>query len=90
MAAGVPVVASRVGSIPEALGDAAVLVAAGDREALAGALARVLDSDAVRADLVRRGIEHVTRYTWARCAEGLDQLYRDAVEDQGRLRSVRA
>ena len=43
MAAGVPVVATRAGSLPEVLGDAAVLVEVGDADALAGALDRVLD-----------------------------------------------
>ena len=39
MAAGVPVVATRAGALPEVLGDAAVLVDVGDTEALAAALA---------------------------------------------------
>ncbi len=83
MSAGVPVVASRGGAIPEALGDAAMLVEVGDRAALAGALAEVLDSGHLRADLVRRGTERVARYTWARCADGLSALYRVAAAEAG-------
>jgi glycosyltransferase involved in cell wall biosynthesis len=78
MATGVPVVATRAGALPEVLGDAASMVAVGDTEALAEALARVLDDEAVRADLVARGRERAATYTWERCAAGLADLYRDA------------
>jgi glycosyltransferase involved in cell wall biosynthesis len=84
MAAGVAVVASRGGSIPEALGDAATLVDVGDRAALAGALAAVLDQPELRLDLVRRGAARAAQYTWARCAAGLDALYRDAAAGRAR------
>jgi glycosyltransferase involved in cell wall biosynthesis len=82
MAAGVPVVATRAGSIPEALGDAAVLVGVGDREGLAAAIAAVLDDDEHRQDLVGRGYSRARRYTWERCADGLDLLYRAALAER--------
>ncbi len=78
MAAGVPVVATRAGALPEVLGDAASMVAVGDTEALAEALARVLDDEAAHADLVARGLERAAAYTWEQCAAGLADLYRDA------------
>lgn len=52
MAWGVPVLATRVGGIPEALGDeAGLMVVPGDVPALAGALHRLLADDALRAAL---------------------------------------
>jgi glycosyltransferase involved in cell wall biosynthesis len=78
MVAGVPVVATRAGALPEVLGDAATLVPVGDADALAGALEAVLDDAEVGRELVRRGTEQAARYTWDRCAEGLAGLYRDA------------
>ena len=53
MAAGVPVVASRVGGLPEVLGEgeAGVLVAPGDVTALAAALERLLNDPPLRARL---------------------------------------
>jgi glycosyltransferase involved in cell wall biosynthesis len=82
MAVGTPVVATRVGALPEVLGDAALLVEARDVEALAEALARVLDDPAVRQDLIARGSGRVGQFTWTRCAEGLVGLYRDAVAER--------
>ncbi|MGI8686502.1 MAG: glycosyltransferase family 4 protein [Acidimicrobiales bacterium] len=80
MAAGVPVVATRAGALPEVLGDAARLVPPSDPEALGAALAHVLGDDGVRAAMVARGREQAARYSWEQCATGLTALYRQAVE----------
>jgi len=79
MAAGVPVVATAAGAVPEIVGDGAVLVAPGDDEALAGALVSVLDGSEVRAELVHRGRCRAARFTWEACGDGLAALYADAV-----------
>ena len=55
MAAGVPVVATRAGSLPEVLGDGASLVEVGDHDGLAEALDRVLDDAELRERLVAAG-----------------------------------
>lgn len=79
MSAGVPVVASTAGALPEVLGDAAVLVPTGDEPALADAIAGVLADDRLRADLVARGRSQAARYDWDRTVDGLVHLYRRAV-----------
>jgi len=78
MAVGVPVVATAAGAVPEVVGDGALLVAPGDADALAGALASVLDHAEVRADLVARGRCRAARFTWTACGDGLAALYSDA------------
>jgi glycosyltransferase involved in cell wall biosynthesis len=83
MAAGTPVVATAVGSLPGVLGDAARFVAGGDVAALADALADVLDDPAVAADLARRGPAHAATFSWEDCAAGLVDLYRDALAARG-------
>jgi glycosyltransferase involved in cell wall biosynthesis len=83
MAAGVPVVATRAGSLPEVLGDGAVLVEVGDDDGLVEALERVLDDPAQRERLVAAGTERAAAFSWERCGEGLSRLYRDAAGGRG-------
>jgi glycosyltransferase involved in cell wall biosynthesis len=82
MRAGVPVVATRTGSVPEVVGDGALLVEPGDRDGLAAALERVLVDDSTRRDLVAAGSAWVSRFSWQSCGAGLEQLYRDAAGDR--------
>jgi glycosyltransferase involved in cell wall biosynthesis len=74
MSAGVPVVATSVGSLPEVLGDGALLVPV-EVDALTEALALVLTNESLRVDLVRRGHDRVARYSWDRCTDELVALY---------------
>ncbi len=78
---GLPVVATRAGSIPEVAGDGAALVPVGDGDALAGALAAVLDDDAHRAELIAAGHANVARFSWRATATALVQLYRRLREE---------
>jgi glycosyltransferase involved in cell wall biosynthesis len=78
MACGVPVVATAAGSLPEVLGDAALLVPLDDDDALAGALAAALDDEPLRARLAEAGRRQAAGYSWERCAAGLVDLYRQA------------
>lgn len=56
MAYGVPTIGTRTGGLPELLeGDAGILIPPADPDALAGALAQVLGSAALRAELARAG-----------------------------------
>jgi glycosyltransferase involved in cell wall biosynthesis len=75
MTADVPVVATAVGSLPEVLGDGALLVPARDADALAGALDRVTADDDLRAALVARGRAVAASWSWDRCAAGMVELY---------------
>lgn len=78
MAAGVPVVATAAGAVPEVCGDAALTVAVGDLDAFSEALASVLDGEEGVVGRIAAGRARVARYTWDRCAEGLADLYREA------------
>jgi glycosyltransferase involved in cell wall biosynthesis len=78
LAAGRPLIASRVGAVPEILRDDehAVLVPAGDAEALALALERLLGDPARRARLGAAGRALVReRYSGARVAATLETYY---------------
>lgn len=62
-AAGLPVVATDVGGVAEAVGDAALLIPAGDADAAARALARISDDTQLREQLIGRGFELVRQHT---------------------------
>jgi alpha-1,3-rhamnosyl/mannosyltransferase len=83
MVAGVPVVATSAGALPEVIGDGAALVAPGDADALATAIDGLLVDDEARADLVARGRRRIGRFSWEECAAGLASLYHDASARQG-------
>ena len=78
LAAGRPLVAARTGVVPEVISDGkqALLVPAGDADALRAALARLLDDDELRARLGRAGRRRlVEEYSGARVAEALEAHY---------------
>ena len=78
LAAGRPLVASRVGVVPEVLADGehAALVAAGDATALADALARLARDPEARVRLGRSGRRLVeSRYSGAHVAAALEARY---------------
>jgi len=71
MACGTPVLTSNTTSLPEAVGDAAVMVDPTDVEALAEGLARVLFDGALRRDLRARGLARAAEFRWERTAARL-------------------
>jgi glycosyltransferase involved in cell wall biosynthesis len=83
MAAGIPVVASDAGALPEVLGDGALLVAQGDDAALATGLRAVLGDTQLRAELIGRGGSRAASFSWERTAAGMAALYREARDAQG-------
>lgn len=68
MACGTPVVCTDVSSLPEIVGDAALLVPVGDPQALADAMERCLNDDDLRAEMSRRGLRQAARFSWAETA----------------------
>jgi glycosyltransferase involved in cell wall biosynthesis len=83
MRAGVPVVATGAGSLREVLGDAALMVEPGDHDGLVLGLQRCLDDDSLRRRLRAAGTDRVAAFSWERCGEGLESLYRDVAGSAG-------
>jgi glycosyltransferase involved in cell wall biosynthesis len=75
MACGTPVVAADNSSLPEVVGEAGLLVDAGDVDALSDALARLLLDKALRAQLMSSGREQARRFAWDAAARQLLDLY---------------
>lgn len=74
-AAGLPVVATAVGGVPEIAGDDALLIPPGDAEAAVSALERVAMEPALRRRLIEAGIASVDRHSLDReCARVAELL----------------
>jgi glycosyltransferase involved in cell wall biosynthesis len=69
MACGTPVIASNTTSMPEVVGDAALLVDPFRVDDLAQALKRVVSDAALRAELRARGLTQAKQYRWEAVAE---------------------
>jgi glycosyltransferase involved in cell wall biosynthesis len=82
MSAGVPVVASDRGALPEVTAGAALLVDPEDESALAGAMARVLTEPGLAAAMAARGRARADDYTWEGSAARLLAAYRAACAGQ--------
>jgi glycosyltransferase involved in cell wall biosynthesis len=77
MARGAPVVAGNRTSLPEILGDAAILTDAADPDQLAEAILRVLSDDKLAERLRRSGFERASQFTARRQAEETLRLYEE-------------
>jgi glycosyltransferase involved in cell wall biosynthesis len=76
MACGTPVVAFANSALPEVVGEAGVLVADGDVEAMVKAVQELLSSATQRDELVAAGFVHSARFRW----EDMGRAYRQLLE----------
>lgn len=76
MSYGTPVVASNRASIPEVVGEAAVLFEATDPADLADAITTVLNDVERRNRLIERGHDRVRQFSWRRTAEETLEVYK--------------
>jgi glycosyltransferase involved in cell wall biosynthesis len=85
MAAGTPLIATRTGSLPEVVGDAARLVEPGDAEDLATGLRILLNSPQERQRLSEAALKRVhERFTWAAVAKATVTEYERAIREMRR------
>jgi glycosyltransferase involved in cell wall biosynthesis len=75
LACGTPVVCADNSSLPEAAGDAALLVASDDEAALAAALQQLIEDQVLRQNLQAAGLAQAARFTWQSAATALWQAY---------------
>ena len=79
MACGTPVITSNVSSLPEVVGDAAVLINPENVFDIARGIREVLLDETLRAELIRRGHAQAARFSWERTAREALEIYREAV-----------
>nr|WP_295664551.1 glycosyltransferase family 1 protein [Polymorphobacter sp.] len=77
MACGAPVVTTRLTSLGEVGGEAALYVDPDDIEGMAAHILALASSADLRADLGARGIENARRFSWQAAARAMEEVFRD-------------
>jgi glycosyltransferase involved in cell wall biosynthesis len=86
MACGTPVVAANNTSIPEIVGDAALLIDAEDVATMAELMTKVLVDDALKQVLIDKGLKRAVGFSWEKCGRETLEVYRRVLSAQkGRL-----
>lgn len=80
MASGTPVVTSMTSSIPEVVGDAALMVSPYDYQQLSDALAQVILDENLRQHLRKKGLEQVKRFSWKIVARSIIAVYHEVAD----------
>lgn len=79
---GAPVVSSNATSLPDVVGDAALLVDPFDVEGLAGAMTRVVEHAELREGLRKRGALRVKAFSWEQSARYLLRAYQGLAQEK--------
>jgi glycosyltransferase involved in cell wall biosynthesis len=82
MACGTPVVTSNVSSLPEVVGDAAIMVNPENVFDIARGMREALLDDLSRFRCIERGYTQVRRFSWDRTAEQVLAIYRNAAAER--------
>ncbi len=80
MACGTPTIVSNVSSLPEVVGDAALLVDPNNWEEIAVAIHRLLTDQDLHAELRAKGLERAKVFSWRRAARETLEVYRMVVQ----------
>jgi alpha-1,3-rhamnosyl/mannosyltransferase len=75
LACGVPCLVTRAGGIPEAVGDAALLIDPTDEPGIEAGLARLLSDEAIRSTLRGKGLDRARSLRWEETADGLWDVF---------------
>lgn len=89
MACGTPTIVSNISSLPEVVGDAALLVNPLDVEEIAIAMQRLLNDDDLHIELSEKGLQRARIFSWDRAARRTLDVYRKVAEPR-RASSQRA
>ena len=81
MACSVPIVASKIGGVPDVVkdGENGLLVQPKDSEALADAIIYLLENENVRERMGRNGRKKIKNYSWEKIAEETEKIYKELI-----------
>jgi glycosyltransferase involved in cell wall biosynthesis len=81
MASGTPVITSDVSSLPEVVGDAALLIDPLNPAAISEAMRRVLMDSDLHGDLRQKGLRRVREFSWERSVRRVREIYGEVLAD---------
>jgi len=81
LACGTPVICSDAASLPEVVGDAALLFPTGNEDALATTIRETLEDGTLQRNLRRAGPEQARRFTWDETARQMIEVYGQVYEN---------
>lgn len=79
MACGAPVVASRISSLVEVVGGAAVLVPPKEPHSFASEIVKIFENEARRKQLSKQGVDRAAQFSWRRTALSTLDVYRQLI-----------
>lgn len=86
MACGTPVITSNVSSLPEVVGDAAIIVNPENVFDIARGIREALLDDNLRQKCITNGLRQVRRFSWKHTAEQVLDVYHEVAADRTRSR----
>jgi glycosyltransferase involved in cell wall biosynthesis len=82
MACGTPTVVSNISSLPEVVGDAALLVDPNNPEEIAVAIHRLLTDDDLHAEVRAKGLQRARCFSWELAARHTMEVYHKAANER--------
>lgn len=82
MACGTPVVTSNTSSLPEVVGDAAIMVDPNDLNSLADAMYKLLTDEDLAQDMVKKGLRQARFFSWNEAARKTLKVYEDVMQHE--------
>lgn len=81
MACGIPVISSNISSMPEILGDSALLVDPYNPHEIADSIERLLYDESLRNTFIEKGQERTHLYSWENTAKKVLEVYNEVVKE---------
>lgn len=79
MSLGCPVVTSSGGVLEEISQDAALLAPPDQPQAIAKAIETLLTDEALRQEMIRRGLQQAAKFSWKKCAQETIDVYKNTI-----------
>ena len=81
MIEGCPVVSSDASCLPEVVGEAGILFNPDSSESLVSALEPLLKNESLRKELIEKGYQHASSYSWPRMVSQVTNVYNQTLKD---------